>query len=224
MWCRLSAIAPLKSLDVDDKNTQHRQYWESCVGCRYIAVLFHYFLLVSTAVTVLLIEGPLQLNSTQLTTAKHNAIIPTPNPTTAQLAGGKRSHDGCQPGTLCGHRDLCSDTLVARLSSLSCLDVLLQDDFAFLDNIFSCTTVVRTAMPHFRPPARKPTHISSIEDESVSRACPAVLLCFFFYARRHTPTTINRPRARSSCIDFYIDSLLVFVWVNLISARSLWNK
>ena len=178
MWCRLSAIAPLKSLDVDDKNTQHRQYWESCVGCRYIAVLFHYFLLVSTAVTVLLIEGPLQLNSTQLTTAKHNAIIPTPNPTTAQLAGGKRSHDGCQPGTLCGHRELCSDTLVARLSSLSCLDVLLQDDFAFLDNMNSSTA--RTAMHHLRPPARKPSYSSSIEDESGSRASPAVLLWFYF--------------------------------------------
>ena len=36
---RLSAIAPLKPLDID-KNTQYRQYWESCVGCRYIAVLF----------------------------------------------------------------------------------------------------------------------------------------------------------------------------------------
>ena len=45
------------------------------------------FRLANTA--ALLIEGPLQLNSTQLTTAQHKAITPTPNPTTAQLAGGK---------------------------------------------------------------------------------------------------------------------------------------
>ena len=161
----------------------------------------------------LLIEGPLQLYSTQHTTAQHKAIIPTPNLTTAQLAGGKRSHDGCQPGTLCGHGELCSDTLVARLSSLSCLDVLLQDGFAFLDNMYSST--VPTAMPHLRPPARKPTYISSIEDESGSRASPAVLLCsYFLRTEAHTDSDINRQRARSSCIDLFMDSLLVFVLVN----------
>ena len=64
----------------------------------------YYFLLANTA--ALLIEGPLQLSYTQHTTAQHKAIISTPNPTTAQLADGKRSNDGCQPGTLCGHRDL----------------------------------------------------------------------------------------------------------------------
>ena len=77
-------------------------------------ILPYYFLLANTA--ALLTEGPLQLYSTQHTTAQHKVIISTPNPTTAQLAGGKRSHDGCQPGTLCGHRELCPDTLVARLS------------------------------------------------------------------------------------------------------------
>ena len=123
---------------------------------------------------LVLIEGPLQLYSTQHTTARHKAIIPTPNPTTAQLPGGKRSDDGCQPGTLCGHRELYSDTLVARLSSLFCLYVLLQDYFAFPYNM--CSYTARTAMHHLRPPARKPTYISSIEDESGSRACPVVLL------------------------------------------------
>ena len=122
----------------------------------------------------LLMVGPLQLNSTQLTTAQHKAIIPTPNPTTAQLIGGRRSHDGCQPGTLCGHRELYSDTLVARLSSLFCLYVLLQDYFAFTYNTYSNT--VLTAMHHLRSSARKPTYISSIEDESGSRASPALLL------------------------------------------------
>ena len=111
-------------------------------------ILPYYFLLANTA--ALLTEGPLQLYSTQHTTAQHKVIISTPNPTTAQLAGGKRSHDGCQPGTLCGHRDLCSDTLVARLSSLSCLDVLLQDDFAFLDNISSHRRSTCTAVLHVR--------------------------------------------------------------------------
>ena len=106
----------------------------------------YYFRLANTA--ALLIEGPLQLYSTQHITAQHKAIIPTPNPTTAQLAGGKRSHDYCQPGTLCGHRQLCTDTLVTRLSSLYCLDVLPQKDFAFLPNIFShrlstCTAVLQ---------------------------------------------------------------------------------
>ena len=69
-------------------------------------ILPYYFRLENTA--ALSIEGPLQLYSTQHATAKHKAIIPTPNPTTAQLAGGKRSHDIYQPSTLCGHRELCS--------------------------------------------------------------------------------------------------------------------
>ena len=134
-------------------------------------ILPYYFRLENTA--ALLIEEPLQPYSTQHATAQQKAIIPTPNPTTAQVAGGKRSHDGCQPSTLCGHRELCSDTLVARLSSLSCIYVLLQDYFAFPYNV--CSYTARTAMHHLRPPARKPTYISSIEDESGSRASPAML-------------------------------------------------
>ena len=67
-------------------------------------ILPYYFLLANTA--GLLIEGPLQLYSTQHATSQQKAIIPTPNSTTAQLAGGKRSHGYCQPGTLCGHREL----------------------------------------------------------------------------------------------------------------------
>ena len=138
-------------------------------------ILPYYFRLENTAALQVLIEGPLQPYSTQHTTAQQKAIIPTPKTTTAQLAGGKRSHHGCQPGTLCGHRELCSDTLVARLSSLSCtgIYVLLQDYFAFLDNMYSNTA--RTAMHHLLSPARKPTYISSIEDESGSRASPAML-------------------------------------------------
>ena len=38
--------------------------------------------------------------------AKYKAIFPMPDPATSQLAAGKRSHDGCQPGTICGHSAL----------------------------------------------------------------------------------------------------------------------
>ena len=134
-------------------------------------ILPYYFLLANTA--ALLTEVPLQLYSTQHTT-EHKANIPTPNPTTAKPTGGKRSHDGCRPGTLCGHRELCSDRLVARLSTLSCLGVLLHDDLASLDNMNSST--VHTAMPHLSPPDRKPPYILCIEDETGSRASHAVLL------------------------------------------------
>ena len=137
-------------------------------------ILLHCFRLANTA-AALSTEGPLQQYSTQHATARHKAIFPTLNPTAAQLAGGKRSHDSCQPGTLCGHRELRSDTLVARLSYLSCLYVLLQDYFDFLDNMYSNNTV-RAAMHHLRPPTRKPIYISSIEDETGSRASPAMLL------------------------------------------------
>ena len=65
-------------------------------------------------------------------------------------------------------------TRSSRDYPLSCLYVLLQDYFAFLDNMYSNT--VRTAMHHLRPLARKPTYISSIEDESGWRASPAMLL------------------------------------------------
>ena len=43
----------------------------------------------------------------------------------------------------------------------------------------TCTrysNTVRTAMHHLRSPARKPTYISSIKDESGSRTIPAILL------------------------------------------------
>ena len=149
VWCRLSAIAPFKLLDIDHRSTQYRQCWENCVGCRYIAVLFpagNYAGTINRGITANV------FHIAQHATAQHKAIIPTPNPSTAQLAGGKRWHDGCQPGTICGHREFCSDTLVARLSSLSCLYVLLQDCFAFLDNMYRNT--VRTAMHDVRPPAK----------------------------------------------------------------------
>ena len=135
-------------------------------------ILPYYFLLANTA--GLLIEGPLQLYSTQHNTAQHKAIIPTPNPTTANWLVASTQTMAASQVRSAATEIFCSDTLVARLSSLSCLDVLLQEDFAFLDNMYSCT--VRTAMAHLRPPARKPTYISSIEDESGSRASPAVLL------------------------------------------------
>ena len=178
----------------------------------------YYFRLANTA--ALLIEGPLQLYSTQHITAQHKAIIPTPNPTTAQLAGGKRSHDGCQPGTLCGHRDLCSDTLVARLSSLSCLDVLLQDDFAFLDNISSHRRSTCTAVLHVRQCTtsglpHKNRHLFRALKMNLARGQARLCCCdFIFNARRHTPTTTNGPRVRSSDIDFQIDSLLIFFSVS----------
>ena len=136
-------------------------------------ILLHCFRLANTA-AALSTEGPLQQYSTQHATARHKAIFPTLNPTAAQLAGGKRSHDSCQPGTLCGHRELRSDTLVGRLSPLSRLYVLRQDYFAFLENMYSNTLYVRQCT-NLRPPARKPTYSSSIGDESGSRASPARL-------------------------------------------------
>ena len=164
-------------------------------------ILPYYFRLENTA--ALLIEEPLQPYSTQLTTAQHKAIIPTPNPTTAQLIGGRRSHDGCQPGTLCGHRELYSDTLVARLSSLFCLYVLLQDYFAFTYNTYSNT--VLTAMHHLRS-LHESRHIFRALRMNLAREQARLRCCdLFFCARRHTPTTIHRPRERSSYIDFYIE-------------------
>ena len=156
----------------------------------------------------------MQLYSTHHTTAQHKAIIPTPNPTTAQLAGGKRSHDGCQPGTLCGHRELSSDTLVAQLTCplypvwKCCFKTIF---------LFSITC---TAVLHVR---QRPTSGLPLEVRHIFRALKmhlarwqARLCCcdFIFYAQWHTPTTINRPRARSSYIDFYIDktSCWYFLW------------
>ena len=136
--------------------------------------------------------------STQHTTAQHKSIIPTPNPTTAQLAGGKRSQDGCQPGTLCGHRESFALTPSSRdcplnpvwtccfktiwLSSITCTAVLY---------VRQCTT---SGLPH------ESRHIF----RALNRARGRARLCcrdFCFYAQRHTPTTINRPRARSSSIE-----------------------
>ena len=154
-------------------------------------ILLYYVRLANTA--ALSTERTLQQYSAQHATAQHKAILPTPNPSTVQLAGGKRSHDTCQPATLCGHRELRSETRVARLSSLTCLYVLLQDYFAFLDNMYSNT--VRTTMHHLRPPARKPTCVSSIEDESGSTASPAILPNFIFL-RKETHTDVDEPPAR----------------------------
>ena len=97
-------------------------------------ILPYDFRLTNNAAEIM--EGPLQRYTTQHATAQDKVIILTPKPITAQLAGGKRSHDGCQPGTLCGHGELCSDTLVERFSSLSCYYVLLQDYTSFLDNMY----------------------------------------------------------------------------------------
>ena len=205
MWCRLSAIAALKSLGIDNWNTQSRQYWESV---SVVDILPYYFRRVNTA--ALLVEGPLQLHSTQLTTAQHKAIIPTPNPTTAPLAGGTRLHDGCQPGTLPPQRALLWHARRAiDMPSLSCLDVLLQDDFAFLDNMNSSTA--RTAMHHLRPPARKPSYSSSIEDESGSRASPAVLLWFYFL-RTAAHTDDDKPPASEKLVHWGF--LLIFFFAN----------
>ena len=138
-------------------------------------LLPQYFRLANTA--AVLIEGPLQLYITQHTTAQHKATIQTACSTTARLAGGKRSHDACQPSRLCGHRDLCSDTIVAR--STCPLYPVRTCCFKIIE-LFSITctysSTVRTAMHHLRPHARKPTNTSTIEYEPASRARPAVLL------------------------------------------------
>ena len=113
MWFRLFAIAPLKSLDIDNRNTLYRQYWETCVGCQYIAVLFPAGKYRGTIDRGTI--ATVSHTSRHSTTQGHNSNAqPNFGPT------GPRLHDGCQPGTLCGHRELCSDTLVARVSSLSC--------------------------------------------------------------------------------------------------------
>ena len=50
--------------------------------------------------------------------------------------------------------------------------------------------MIRTAM-HKRS-ARMPTYISSVEDESGSRASPAaVLLLLCFYSMKHTPKMVS---------------------------------
>ena len=139
-------------------------------------ILPYYFRLENTA--ALLIEGPLQLYSTQHATAQHKAIISTPNPTmqpnwpvaSAHTMAASHVHSAATESFALTH----SDTLVARLSSLSCLYVLLQDYYAFHDNMYSNT--VGTAEHHLRPPARKLTCISSNEDEPGWRASPAMLL------------------------------------------------
>ena len=123
--------------------------------------------------------------------------------------------------TLGPQRELCSDTRVARLSSIFCLYVLLQDFFAFLDNMYRNT--VRRAMHHLRSPARKSTYIPSIEDESGSRASPAMLLWYYFlHPEEHTDD--DKLPAREKLVHWFlhrIDSL--FFWGELISARSSLN-
>ena len=116
-WCSLSVIAPLKSLDIDNRNNQYRQYWES-TGTIHRGNTTNVF------------------QTAQHSAARHKTTIPTPNIITTRMAGGNRWLDGCQPCTLCSDRDLCSDTPVTRLPSLSRFDVLLHYDFVFLYNMF----------------------------------------------------------------------------------------
>ena len=109
LW-RLSAIAPLKSLDKYNGNNQWRQYWESCVGCRYIAVLFpagKYRGTINRWTTATVFH-----TARHSTTRVHHSNAQPK--TTAQLTGGKRSHDGCQPGTLWGHRESFALTRASR--------------------------------------------------------------------------------------------------------------
>ena len=96
------------------------------------------------------------------------------------------------PCALRGHRELCSDTLVARLPALSCLTCSFKTYLYFIDNIsYTVTahgpTYVCTAMHNVRPQARMPTNISSVVDESSPRASPALLLSFgFLRSEAHT--------------------------------------
>ena len=59
--------------------------------------------------------------------------------------------------------------------------------------------MVRTAMHHLKPPARKPAYISSVEDESGSRASPAAALLLLggLQTEAHTEDD-KRPRAKNS--------------------------
>ena len=97
-------------------------------------------------------------------------------------------------------------------------DLQLHDHFAFLDNIFStviahdetyvrqCTT---SGLPH------KCRHTFRALKMNLARGQARLCCCdFIFNARRHTPTTTNGPRVRSSDIDFQIDSLLIFFSVS----------
>ena len=69
---------------------------------------------------------------------------------------------------------LCSDTLSRDCPLYPVYRCCFKNISAFLDNTYNNT--VRRTMHHLRPPARKPTYVSSIEDESGSWASPAMLL------------------------------------------------
>ena len=69
------------------------------------------------------------------------------------------------------------NTHVCIYLHMSCMHYLAM---ASPDKRLLYSITARTAMHHLRPPARKPTHISSIEDESGSRASPVMSPRFCF--------------------------------------------
>ena len=118
---------------------------------------------------------------------------------------GRAFARGVMPGAFIWGLDL--STRPFKLSAnpktliyMSCMHDLAM---AFLDNMYSNT--VRTAMYHLRPPARKPTDISSSEDESGSRASPAMLLWFYFWRTEAHTDDDKPPERENSYIDFYIE-------------------
>ena len=148
--------------------------------------------------------GPLQLYSTKHTTAQHKAIIPTPNPTTAQQ---------CQPGTLCDHRELCSHTFVARLYPFY---PVFMCWFKMISRFSkTCTSVLYVGQSTTSGLPHESRRIFRALNISLARGHARLWCCdFSFYGQRHIPTTINRLQARISYIDFYIDSLLKFFLVS----------
>ena len=81
---------------------------------------------------------------------------------------------------------------------------------------------LRAIMHHLRPPARMPTYISSIEDESESRASPAVLLRFYFL-RTEVHTDDDKPPACGKLVHRFLHRQLLF-FGERSSARSSLNK
>ena len=123
--------------------------------------------------------------------------------------------------------NFCSDTLATRLPSLSCFAsrrFCFSREHFFPPSEHICSSTARIEMHHPRPPARKPTHTSSVEDESGSRASPTVLMWFRFL-RTEAHTDNDKPPASEKPVPWFLHRQLVdFFSSELISARLWWIK
>ena len=164
-------------------------------------ILPYYFRLENTA--ALLIEGPLQLYSTQHATSQQKAIIPTPNSTTAKLAGGKRSHGYCQPGTLCGHRELSVLWHARRAIVLSILFIGAASRIFLLFSITrtailyvgQCTT---SGLPH------ESRHIFRALRMNLAHGQAQLCCCDFIFLRAEAHTDDDKPLAREKLVHWFL--------------------